>query len=272
MAGVQGRITRDLFGGSLHILGKLIIDSNNNLYVANTYQENAHVNGGLYVNTISEKTFGQGIKINGNVTISDGHVLKVDIVDANTFVGTVTFDTLYAQNIVTEDIFANIVSANTVIATSVTGNTFGIHVGDVIGNTFGSHVGNVFGNVFGNVYGNIFGEFLGNIKTNQISPQTGNIVNVLGNIVIGTPGSSLRSDIIFVDNIIEYTSMGGVDVTGNLVVSGIFESIGNIFVSNNQVVGPRQSSIPFANGTSVGNVSATCNALIQVLRVHGLIW
>lgn len=269
MAGVQGRIGRDLFGGSLHILGKLVIDSNNNLHVANTYQDNALVKGGLYVNTISEYTFGQGININGNVTMSDGHTLKVDKIEANTFVGSVSFDQLNANIIVTNDIFSNVVSANTIVSTSVIGNTFGIHVGDVIGNLFGEHVGNVFGNVFGNVYGDTIGE---NIYVNQIYPASGSEIGVLGNIIITTPASSLRSEIIFVDTLIEYLNGDGLDITGNVRVSGTLDAAGNLLVSNTQVVGPRQPAIPFANGGTTGNISDTCNAIISVLRVHGLIW
>lgn len=168
MAGVQGVLRRDLFGGSLHILGKLVIDSNNDLYVANSYQKNSIISGNLYTPGIYETTFGQGIHVVGNLVMSPGFVLSTETIIANSIVGSFTLSNINAQ---------------TIVADSIVGNTFGVHVGDVIGNVFGTVVGEVFGNVEGDI-------------------TTSNIYGIGGNAVCFNASLNMKlNDIVYVNRI-----------------------------------------------------------------------
>ena len=69
MSGPYGRICRDLFGQSLHIKGKLVLDESSNLTVANSFQDNAHISGNLLTNGICEYEMNQGISVKGNLRV-----------------------------------------------------------------------------------------------------------------------------------------------------------------------------------------------------------
>jgi cytoskeletal protein CcmA (bactofilin family) len=83
MAGPYGRLCRNLFAESLHIKGKLILDSSGNLTVANSTQENAHISGNLFTGGICEYEMGQGITLKGNVIVEDGYELCASSIKGN---------------------------------------------------------------------------------------------------------------------------------------------------------------------------------------------
>ncbi len=93
MSGPVGRLTRDLFGQSLHILGKLVLDPECNLVVANSTQKNAHILGNLYTSHISEQINGAGITVDGNLIITSPHTLSVDVINADIY-GNITCSTI----------------------------------------------------------------------------------------------------------------------------------------------------------------------------------
>lgn len=69
------------------------------------------------------------------------------------------------------------VNANLIVSptSAVTGNTLGIHTGDVIGNVVGNVVGNMVGNVTGNLTGNVSGTstgFTGSLVGDVVGTQT----------------------------------------------------------------------------------------------------
>lgn len=90
MGGPSGRICRDLFGQSLHIKGKLVLDPSCNLAIANSIQQNAHISGNLFTNGICEYEMGAGIMLKGNVTLEDDYVLCVPTIKANAIIGNIT--------------------------------------------------------------------------------------------------------------------------------------------------------------------------------------
>lgn len=252
MAGVHGLLTRNLFGSSLHILGKLIIGSDFNLYVANSYQENAIVSGNLFTTGIYEPTFGQGIQVVGNVTLAPGFELSVDILKANNIVGTVTYET----------ITANVIESNIIRASAISGNTFGIHVGEVIGNVFGVLVGDVFGNIEGDITtSNIYGIGGNNININAnldmndydiIHVNSIEVGNVYGNTNVTFNDPVIFQSNVYIDNnivfslsptpnigdVLTYTSLGwaaqsiGGNVNGNITASNFFADDGNTISVN----------------------------------------
>ncbi len=253
MSGPQGRLTRDLFGQSLHILGKLVLDPECNLVVANSTQRNAIILGNVYTSRISERINGAGITLDGNVVITSPHTLTVDTIISNS-------------------------TANVIVA-----NAF---------------IGNLFGDVVGTVFGDVYGNLCGNITTSTISAKTGNTVVVLANLIVDLPGTSFVSSIIFTDTIVEnIDDVGinvfgnvtlptfyrlnvqyikerdpnqGINVQGNVFVTGNIESSASLFIAGDRVVTNRQPDIPYADGT-LASISATANSIIDVLRAHGLI-
>lgn len=253
MSGPQGRLTRDLFGQSLHILGKLVLDPECNLVVANSTQRNAIILGNVYTSRISERINGGGITLDGNVVITSPHTLTVDSIISNST--------------------ANIIIAN-------------------------AFIGNLFGDVVGTVFGDVYGDLCGNITTSTISGKTGNTVVMLANLIVDLPGTSFVSSVIFTDEIVEnFTDDGisvfgnvtlpnyyrlnvqyvkerdpnqGINIQGNVFVTGNVNSTGSLIIDGDQVVTNRQPNIPYNSGV-LGNVSTTVNTIIDVLRAHGLI-
>jgi hypothetical protein len=82
---------------------------------------------------------------------SGGTVTGVLVVTGNTALQHLTSLDVSANSIVSNTFITSLLTSNTIEATSIsgvlTGNTFGIHAGNVVGDTFGSHTGTVTGNV-----------------------------------------------------------------------------------------------------------------------------
>lgn len=76
MSGPYGRLNRDLFGSSLHIKAKLIIDDSFNLTVANCNVNNIDVSGNVVTKNISEANGMQGIDIVGNLNVGQDYTIK----------------------------------------------------------------------------------------------------------------------------------------------------------------------------------------------------
>jgi len=89
MAGPYGRMGRNLHGESLHIRGKLVLDTFANLYVANAEMSNIHVTGNIFTNGICEQEMGNGIYVKGNVTLRPNDVLCASTIKANTIIGNI---------------------------------------------------------------------------------------------------------------------------------------------------------------------------------------
>ena len=157
MAGPYGRICRNLFGESLNIKGKLILDRNANLFVANAQMSNTHISGNLFTNGICEYEMGQGIMIKGNVTLRNGDVLCADIIKANSITGNVTVENLNVANAI-----------------------------------------------------------CGNIATDEIIGKTGNTIAVRANLVLVPPGTTIVTESLFTNSIVENVSEGGVNILGNI--------------------------------------------------------
>lgn len=89
------------------------------------------------------------------------------------------------------------------------------------------------------------------------------------NLVVSTNGTICGT--LFVTDVEEKVSAGGISVTGNVSLDQDLCLGGVIKIGLENVVGQRQPDISYANGMTIGNVSATANAIIDVLRSHGLI-
>lgn len=109
MAGPYGRMCRNLFGESLSIKGKLIIDKNANLYVANAKIANVHVSGNVFTDGICEYEMGQGIMTKGNITMRNGDVFCADTIKANTIIGNIQGN-LAIENIIASSVCGNILT------------------------------------------------------------------------------------------------------------------------------------------------------------------
>lgn len=124
--------------------------------------------------------------------------------------------------------------------------------------------------------------FVGDLLTcNGIMVKGKQVFNSAGELTVSATivdtstvsGNSTVCGTILTDNLSEKTAQNGITVTGNLLVSGevcLFSS-GRIKIGVYPVVSARQADIAKANGTIVGNVSATANLIIDALRAHGLI-
>jgi len=80
MAGPYGRMCRDLFGQSLHIKGRLVLDDNAKLTVPNACVDYINVTGNVVTSGISEQEGQQGIQIIGNLCMDETFMLKTDTI------------------------------------------------------------------------------------------------------------------------------------------------------------------------------------------------
>lgn len=78
-----GRLDGDLFGRSLTILAKLVLDEECNLVVANATVRNITVQDTLFVGNIFEEEALEGITFTGNVMVSDGYSITTPQITAN---------------------------------------------------------------------------------------------------------------------------------------------------------------------------------------------
>lgn len=127
MAGVAGITKRNLFGSSLHILGKLVLDEQSNLYVSNSFQYNAHVAGNVYTSGLSEYDIEKGISVTGNINMQNGYILNADKIKCNSIVSNITIDGNIIGNI---NILGNVVvphpysiTCDTITVNNINGNT-----------------------------------------------------------------------------------------------------------------------------------------------------
>lgn len=102
MSGPYGQLNRNLFGSSLHIKGKLVIDDNFNLTVANATIDNVSITGNLLTDNLSELNGMHGINIVGNINMSNDSIIKTSQISP-LILGNVissTPNTLLTQNII----------------------------------------------------------------------------------------------------------------------------------------------------------------------------
>jgi microcystin-dependent protein len=229
MAGVQGRITRDLFGQSLHILGKLVIDEKWNLYVANTFQDNAHISGTTFTNGLSEFEAEQGISVIGNVTMQNEYVLSVNNFKVTNIVGT-NNNIFVKGNIIGENkICANLLCGNSITSNTITSNT--ITTNTITSNTIVCDLllsDIVYSN---DVYSNI-------IWTNTIAPLGSDEINIIGNVIASnvyctslqiadggfTLGNSVVTNTIIADGAVTNSKIQIGTITGDRIASGTINS------------------------------------------------
>ena len=228
MAGVQGRVTRDLFGQSLHILGKLVIDEKWNLYVANTFQDNAHINGTTFTNGLSEFEAEQGINVIGNITMQNDYVLCVNNFKVTNIIGTdnifvkgniISQKKICADSITSNSIVSNSIVSNTITSNSITSNTM---VTDILLSDI------IYSN---DVYSNI-------IWTNTIAPLASDEINIIGNIIASnvyctnlqvagggfTLGNSAVTTTMIADGAITNSKIQLGTITGDRIASGTINS------------------------------------------------
>lgn len=75
MSGSFGRLERDLIGGSLSIFGKLVLDSECNLTVANATTNHITVQDTLFTGNIFERDAIEGITFTGDIHMSAGYTI-----------------------------------------------------------------------------------------------------------------------------------------------------------------------------------------------------
>ena len=78
MAGPYGRTNRDLFGSTLNLRGRLIIDENAKLTVPNACVEHLEISGNIVTGSLSEQGGQEGINIVGNINMGKDSVIKTE--------------------------------------------------------------------------------------------------------------------------------------------------------------------------------------------------
>lgn len=251
MAGVQGRITRDLFGQSLHILGKLVIDEKWNLYVANTFQDNAHISGTTFTNGLSEFEAEQGISIIGNVTMQNEYVLSVNNFKVTNIVGT-NNNIFVKGNIIGENkICANLLCGNSITSNTITSNTIICDIllsdiaysNDVYSNILWTNIITPFGSNEINLTGNIIAD---NIHCKTLQIEEGGFT--LGNSVVTT--TTIANEAVTNEKIQSGT------ITGNKIALGTIDSnnLSSIIVAGGPI--GNASNVPQISWDQAGRLTA----------------
>jgi hypothetical protein len=222
---------------------------------------------GLTLYTVNDLSLtGNRVLITGDVT-STGNINTSGNVSALRFIGNITGD---STGLHTGNVVGNVVG-------NVTGSTTGTHtgnvVGNVVGNTNGSHVGNVTGDITGNVVGNVTGDITGSLVGDIYASNGTTKILENGNGTNATFTGTVNGDVngALVGDI--YASNGSTKILENGNGSGIPATFtGNTTGVHTGTVIGTVSDISNHDISALGDVSSTSPIIGQALVWSGSVW
>lgn len=218
-----GRLTDDLFCGTLTVGDTMVLDSNLNLIVGNINAQFIH--GVLFTNKLVELNSMEGIKVCGNLLIQDGSFIK----------GNIDINTIVIQNI---DMLGNINIMGYALVDNLTSITSP--------NTAGPHIhGNTI--ISGSLYvsDNLCAD---TILTDTIVGKTANSVSIHGNLL----AHIIKTQDLFISGNFTYMAL-----FGNLMGLTVTQ---NATIQNDLIV---QGNIEAQTNLNVQGITTTVDVIVQ---------